>query len=122
MKLTVIEMARIAYQITESMERLGFGSAGWQMCCGGTWEAACGKCQRAFTRHVQRILDNPTLDARQVRELWVTKKKEAGWKFGAEKDMFLMTHPKLAEWEDLPSCDRIHHEMMHALIHALMEL
>jgi len=70
------------------------------------WDDA-GEEQHAVVRDGVRAILNGQVDTpQQSHERWCSRKNQAGWVWGLEKDPKQKTHPCLVNWDDLPKEQR----------------
>ena len=52
------------------------------------------------------LLELTELLARNTHDIWAARRLAEGWKYGAERDDTLKTHPCLVPYEDLPEREK----------------
>lgn len=114
LKLTEEDIAFVAHEANRALQAL-FGddmpSLPW------LWE---GRGLRESTvAGVRRVLAGITPE--ENHEMWRAFKANQGWRYGPEKDIELMTHPCMVDYDKLPRSDRVKVKMFYAIVRTLAE-
>ena len=68
------------------------------------------------------ILNNPTLTLEDQHNAWMKDKKEAGWKYGPEKDVDRKLHPCLVPYDELPKAQQKKDIIFRNIVKSLMNI
>lgn len=69
---------------------------------------------------VTALREDPTLQARNIHELWMQRKLEAGWVYGEVKDGEKKQHPCILPYGELPEAQQMKDEIFMQNVKTLL--
>lgn len=72
----------------------------------GDWESLDQADKDLTYKSVKRIIDDPTITAKEIHDEWVTNKELDGWVYGPVKDVDNKTHPLMIPFDDMSDIDK----------------
>lgn len=84
------------------------------------WDDTGADAREHFKRGVQFVLDNPTLNAKDGHDFWVTDHLARGWTWGEAKDRENKKHPSLVPFERLSPLEQAKDRLFIAIVRALL--
>lgn len=116
MKLSVLDVARIAHEANRALCR-GLGDHSQPPFD----EAPVWQVESA-TNGVAAIVDGVVTAPHQSHDSWSREKLENGWKYGLVKDPEAKTHPCLVPFEELPEEQQRKDHLFFAIVTAIAPL
>ena len=83
------------------------------------WDEAPEWMREATYAGVHFRLENPDAPASAQHDQWMAEKRDAGWRFGEQKDEAAKTHPMMIAYEDLPEEERAKDALFAAIVATL---
>lgn len=84
-----------------------------------SWDAAPQWQRDSALIGVDLHLGNQDLGPEASHESWMAHKREAGWRYGAVKDVDAKTHPCMVEFSGLPPEQQAKDFVFRAIVHAM---
>ena len=85
------------------------------------WDQVPEELKTSVIEGVKSKAKHHQIAAAQMHNLWMRKKAEDGWTYGAEKSLEKKTHPSLLPYRQLPVEQRIKDELFLAVAGTLLK-
>lgn len=121
MTLTIIgirknEIARICHEVNRAYcESIGDTS---QL----PWNEAAGWQRESAIAGVASVLADPSIGPGDCHRLWMQRKLDDGWSYGAVKDADTKTHPCLVDFDHLPESDKVKDSLFIGVVRVLEKM
>jgi hypothetical protein len=106
-------IARVAHEANRAW------SAAWGQEVQPAWDEAPEWQVQSTRISITDLLANPSITGRDVHDLWLRQKSDAGWCFGPVKDPGLKTHPSMVPYDDLSDIEKAKDILFRAIVLSL---